>query len=108
MNAYGESIGCTYLRELVQFGDLTKESLAATWDHPLHRQLRSGAVERSCVGCSGSQGSDGGCRATAFAFHGRWSAPDPFDVTLNAGVDLRELPHWMLGEKPEPPHQAGA
>ena len=36
--------------------------------------------------------SHGGCRATAYAFHGRFDAPDPFDLELNDGIDLTTLP----------------
>jgi MoaA/NifB/PqqE/SkfB family radical SAM enzyme len=56
------------------------------------RELRSGRVEGSCSKCSATQGSHGGCRSTAYAFHGRFSAPDPFDLELNHGVDLTSLP----------------
>lgn len=103
VNAYGDSIGCTYLREFVNYGNITETTLAETWKHPLCRELRAGSVERSCSSCSHSQGSHGGCRSTAFAFHGRWSAPDPFDAGINDGVDLRALPDWMLQPKPRPP-----
>ena len=91
-DAYGTSIGCAYLREYVDYGSLRTASLLETWDHPLYRQLREGAVERSCGSCSTTQGSHGGCRSTAYAFHGRWDAPDPFDAPLNDGIDLRALP----------------
>lgn len=108
VNAYGDSIGCTYLRDFVHYGNIRTSSLVETWDHPLYRELRSGRVERSCSSCSHSQGSHGGCRSTAFAFYGRWSAPDPFDVGINEGVDLRELPDWMLREEPRPPRPDSA
>lgn len=91
-NAYGDSIGCAYLREYVDYGNLAERTLLETWDHPLYRTLREGRVERSCGACATTQGSHGGCRSTAYAFHGRWDAPDPFDAPLNAGVDLRVLP----------------
>ena len=82
-------IGCAYLREYVDFGNVLHEPFLRTWDHPLGRQLRSGKVERSCGSCAATQGSHGGCRATAYAFHGRFDAPDPFDLELNNGVDLQ-------------------
>lgn len=91
-NAYGDSIGCAYLREYVNYGNLRSASLLETWQHPLYRSLREGAVEKSCGSCATTQGSHGGCRSTAYAFHGRWDAPDPFDAPLNEGVDLRVLP----------------
>lgn len=108
VNAYGDSIGCTYLRELVNFGNITEQSLLDTWCDPLYRTLRSGVVTESCTSCESTQGSCGGCRATAFAFHGRWDAPDPFCVSLNNGVDLRELPDWMLSARPRPSSPTGA
>lgn len=94
-NAYGVSIGCTYLREFVNYGSLRSASLQETWQHPLYRELRAGAVEKSCGSCTASQGSHGGCRSTAYAFHGRWDAPDPFDAPLNGGIDLRVLPERL-------------
>jgi len=102
VNAWGDSIGCTYLREFVNYGNIASMSLQETWNHPLCQTLRAGSVEANCPGCSHSQGSHGGCRSTAYAFHGRWTAPDPFDEPLNRGVDLRELPDWMLRTLPRP------
>jgi radical SAM protein with 4Fe4S-binding SPASM domain len=96
----GESIGCSYLREFVAYGNVREVPFEETWNHPLYRELREGAVEASCGSCSEREGSHGGCRSTAYAFHGRWSAPDPFDSELNQGVDLRDLPEWMLQTRP--------
>jgi radical SAM protein with 4Fe4S-binding SPASM domain len=93
VDAFGRAIGCMYLREFVDFGRIGEVRHLDIWRHqPLYRHLRSGKVEQSCTECSASQGSDGGCRAAAYAFHGRWTAPDPFDEPLNNGVDLRVLP----------------
>lgn len=92
INAYGDSIGCAYLREYVNFGNVLEQPFLDTWNHPLGRNLRSGNVQHSCTQCADTQGSHGGCRSTAYAFHGRFDAPDPFDRTLNNGVDLTTLP----------------
>lgn len=92
INAFGDSIGCAYLREYVDFGNVLSTPFLDTWNHPLGRELRSGRVDRSCTSCAGTQGSHGGCRSTAYAFHGRFDAPDPFDLTLNDGIDLTVLP----------------
>lgn len=92
INAFGDSIGCAYLREYVNFGNVLQAPFLDTWNHPLGRELRSGRVDRSCGSCAGTQGSHGGCRSTAYAFHGRFDAPDPFDLMLNDGVDLTVLP----------------
>ncbi|WP_291297208.1 radical SAM/SPASM domain-containing protein [Elioraea sp.] len=93
LNAFGDMIGCQYLREYVNYGNIRDRPYLDAWrNDPLYKQIRSGNVEASCPDCSGSQRSHGGCRSTAFAFHGRWEAPDPFDVTLNDGVDLAVLP----------------
>jgi radical SAM protein with 4Fe4S-binding SPASM domain len=104
----GRSIGCSYLRELVDYGNVREVPFEQTWDHPLYRALRAGGVEASCGSCADREGSHGGCRSTAFAFHGRWSAPDPFDSELNQGVDLRDLPQWMLQARPRPPDPTAA
>lgn len=92
VNALGRSVGCPYLRESVDYGDARKESLAGTWDHPLWVQLRGQEVDHECPECSTSQRSRGGCRSTAYAFHGSWTAPDPYCTTMNGGVDLSVLP----------------
>lgn len=96
VNPVGESIGCSYLREFVAYGNIREMPFEETWNHPLYRELREGHVESACGSCSDRESSHGGCRSTAYAFHGRWSAPDPFDIELNQGVDLRDLPEWML------------
>jgi radical SAM protein with 4Fe4S-binding SPASM domain len=94
VDAFGRAIGCMYLREFVDFGHVGTTRYVDIWrNNPLYRNLRSGRVERGCSDCTASQGSTGGCRAAAYAFHGRWTAPDPFDETLNDGVDLRVLPN---------------
>lgn len=105
--ARGESVGCPYLRELVRYGNVREVSYLETWQHPLYRLLRAGRVDSHCPDCASSQGSKGGCRATAYAFHGRWGAPDPFCAHTNEGVDLRELPDWMLDESAGPPRPPG-
>ena len=93
INAFGRAIGCMYLREYVDFGDATTTPYDEIFrDNPLYRELRSGKVEAHCGPCSSAQNSYGGCRSTAYAWHGRWAAPDPFDLTLNHGVDLSVLP----------------
>ncbi|MEJ8838393.1 radical SAM protein [Ramlibacter sp. AN1133] len=92
INSFGDSIGCAYLREYVDFGNVLQQPFLQTWKHPLGVELRSGRVERSCTSCAGTQSSHGGCRSTAYAFHGRFSAPDPFDLELNDGIDLTTLP----------------
>jgi radical SAM protein with 4Fe4S-binding SPASM domain len=97
VNAFGASIGCTYLREYVNFGNIRVTPFLDTWnDNQLYRTLREGAVEKSCPSCQAKDGTHGGCRSTAFAFHGRWDAPDPFCSHLNEGTDLRVLPKHLL------------
>ncbi len=92
----GQSIGCPYLREYVDFGNVTEQRFLETWEHPLYKQLRANDVESSCPECSTTQGTHGGCRSTAFAFHGRFTAPDPYCTHNNNGVDLRALPQRLL------------
>ena len=109
VSARGDSIGCAYLREFVNFGNVRETPLVETWKRdPLYRRLRAGNVEKTCPDCTAKEGTRGGCRAAAYAFHGRWDAPDPFCTTLNDGVDLRVLPEWMLAKNPRPPREAGA
>jgi radical SAM protein with 4Fe4S-binding SPASM domain len=98
IDPFGNSIGCAYLREYVNFGNVTATPFLDTWNHPLARRLRSGKVERSCAQCASTQGSHGGCRSTAYAFHGNFDAPDPFDLELNNGVDLTVLPDSRRAE----------
>ena len=92
----GQSIGCPYLREYVDFGNITTTPVPETWAHPLYEQLRSGDVEETCAECSATQGTLGGCRSTAYAFHGRFTASDPYCIHNNQGVDLHDLPQWLL------------
>lgn len=101
VNAYGDSIGCPYLREYVNYGNIRDTPFMEIWDtDPLYRTLRAGEVESSCATCDASEGSRGGCRSTAYAFRGRWDAPDPFCPTINDGVDLRVLPERLLQANP--------
>lgn len=97
VDAYGRSIGCPYLREFVDYGNVLHTPLLESWHNdPLYRQLRSGRVESGCSACETREGTRGGCRATAFAFSGRWDAPDPFCPEMNDGTDLRVLPERVL------------
>jgi radical SAM protein with 4Fe4S-binding SPASM domain len=97
VNAFGRAIGCMYLREYVDFGSIREARYLDIWrNDPLYRSLRSGPIENECPECSAGQTRPGGCRSTAFAFHGRWTAPDPFDEVLNDGVDLRVLPRRIV------------
>jgi radical SAM protein with 4Fe4S-binding SPASM domain len=97
VNATGDSVGCMYLREYVNFGNIRTTTLLDTWrTHDLYRTLREGQVQESCPSCHGNDGTHGGCRSTAFAFRARWDAPDPFCSHLNDGVDLRVLPKRLV------------
>lgn len=100
---FGDSVGCMYLREYVRHGNIRDMPFLETWHgSELYRRLRSGEVESSCGSCEARSGTRGGCRSTAFAFHGRWTAPDPFCTHLNQGVDIRVLPSRLLRKEPEP------
>lgn len=92
----GNSIGCPYLREYVNYGNVRETSFRATWAHPLYQELRQGTVQETCPECAKTQMTRGGCRSTAFAFRGRWDAPDPYCTHLNHGDDLRVLPQRLL------------
>ncbi len=107
VNAFGDSIGCPYLREYVNHGNVRDVPLMEMWDNdPLSKTLRAGKIDTSCTRCNKNDGSEGGCRSTAYAFRGRWDAGDPFCPTLNDGVDLRVLPEWLHQENPAPANQA--
>lgn len=88
----GRSVGCSYLREFVNFGDLRTQDFLSTWHHPHAEHLRKRQVHPHCPDCAETQGSAGGCRSTAFAFTGDWNAPDPFCTTTNGGIDVSVLP----------------
>jgi radical SAM protein with 4Fe4S-binding SPASM domain len=108
VNAYGDSIGCSYLREYVNLGNIRITPFLDGWrNDPLYRQLRSGRVERTCPDCHEHEGTRGGCRSTAYAFHGRWTAPDPFCRSTNDGVRIDVLPRRLLPEDGEPEGAAG-
>jgi radical SAM protein with 4Fe4S-binding SPASM domain len=92
--ATGESVGCPYLREAVDYGNIRETSFFETWNHPLYKRLRAGPKHEAahCPDCASKEGTRGGCRATAYAFTGDWDAADPFCAVLNKGADLRALP----------------
>jgi radical SAM protein with 4Fe4S-binding SPASM domain len=96
IRADGRAIGCPYLREYVDYGNIRTQSFRQTWDHPLYRLLRTQPVEKHCSDCGATQLSTGGCRSTAFAFTGRFDAPDPFCPNQNNGIDLREIPKRLV------------
>jgi radical SAM protein with 4Fe4S-binding SPASM domain len=109
VDARGNSIGCPYLREYVNYGNIRKVDFFDGWHgDPLYRKLRSGRVDKSCPDCRSSEGSSGGCRSTAYAFHGRWTAPDPFCRSLNDGVKIDVLPERLLRADADAAHPAGA
>lgn len=92
VNAFGDSIGCPYLRDFVNHGNVREVPFMETWNQPLAQRLRLGNVKGGCATCYSTRGSNGGCRSTAFAFTGDWDAPDPYCVSTNQGIDLRVLP----------------
>ncbi|HLU44815.1 MAG TPA: radical SAM protein [Natronosporangium sp.] len=94
----GRSVGCSYLREYVDFGNVLEKPFLETWNHPLYIRLRSRNVPDHCPECAQTQDSEGGCRSTAYAFTGNWDAPDPFCTTTNRGVNLAVLPERLLSE----------
>lgn len=96
ISPFGDSIGCPYMREYVNYGNVRETKFVDTFNDPLWTQLRRNEVEESCPECSATQGTHGGCRSTAYAFSGRHTAPDPYCETLNKGVDLRVLPEWLV------------
>lgn len=106
VTAFGRSVGCPYLRELVDYGNIRETSFLDTWRHPLYEQLRSGHVDSHCEGCHTNEGTKGGCRASAYMFTGRWDAPDPYCTETNKGVDLRVLPSWLAQEEEQPSHSS--
>lgn len=101
VDPFGNSIGCMYLREYVRFGNIRSVPFLDTWrENALYKQLRAGDVDKACGQCGDQEGTRGGCRSTAYAFTGRWTAPDPFCTELNEGIDIRVLPKRLL------PHSA--
>lgn len=108
VDPFGRSIGCPYLREYVDFGDVRHVDFFDGWHgDPLYKKLRSGRVEKTCADCRSNEGSSGGCRATAYAFHGRWTAPDPYCRSLNDGVRIDVLPERLLRADTGAAHPAG-
>ncbi len=98
VDARGRSVGCSYLRDFVDFGNVLETPFLETWKHPLFVRLRSRNVKDHCPDCASTQGSAGGCRSTAYAFTGDWDAPDPYCITTNRGTDVQRLPTRLLSE----------
>jgi MoaA/NifB/PqqE/SkfB family radical SAM enzyme len=89
----GDSIGCPYLRGMVNYGNVRETPFMQTWEHPLYRQLRTQEVEGDCPECTNNRmRSPGGCRSSAYTFTGRWDATDPFCPEMNHGTDVTVLP----------------
>jgi radical SAM protein with 4Fe4S-binding SPASM domain len=93
VDAYGNSIGCPYLRDFANYGNVREESFMDTWRNPSYVDVRAIKVDDGCPECaSNDKNTAGGCRSTAYAFHGRWDAPDPYCENMNNAVDLTLLP----------------
>lgn len=89
----GDSIGCPYLRGMVNYGNVLSEPFMQTWDHPLYRQLRTQTIDNDCPECTHNRmRSPGGCRSSAFTHAGSWAATDPFCPNMDNGIDVRYLP----------------
>lgn len=96
VDAYGYSIGCPYLRDFANYGNVRDGSLMETWNHPQYQAVRSVNLASACPECGGRDGNSwGGCRSSAFAFTGRWDGQDPFCIKMNQGIDLTQLPEWL-------------
>jgi radical SAM protein with 4Fe4S-binding SPASM domain len=74
----GQSIGCSYLREVCNYGNIQDLSLLEMWNSAAWRQVRYGKVGGKCVRCELYKGScGGGCRAAALQNGGGFFDPDP-------------------------------
>jgi len=102
VDATGRVVGCPYLRDYVDYGNVREVSWMDTWNHPLYRKIRGDDVKNACPECAATQGSHGGCRSTAYAFSGRWDAPDPFCTHTNRGIDVAQLPTHLEQLRIEP------
>lgn len=103
VDAYGNNVGCPYLRDFVDYGNVRTRDIMEMWDRPDYVERRNIKVNHSCVDCSSNDpNAEGGCRSTAYAFSGKWNAKDPYCSTMNDGVDLTSLPDWLqaLGTRP--------
>ena len=104
IDAYGNSIGCPYLRDFANYGSVVDAPFMDTWRNKKYIEVRSASVEGACTDCAATdKNRSGGCRSTAYAFHGRWDAPDPYCSTMNQGVDLTVLPDWLVHHPAGPP-----
>jgi len=88
----GRSIGCPYLREYVDYGNVRKVQFLETWQHPLYKSLRSGPIRAGACGeCASREGRPGGCRAAAYAFNRDWTAHDPHCQFMDVGIDITKF-----------------
>lgn len=89
----GDSIGCPYLRGMVNYGSIRQVPFLQTWQDPLYRQLRTQTIADDCPDCTSNRMlSPGGCRSSAYTFTGRWDATDPFCPNMDNGIDVTVLP----------------
>jgi radical SAM protein with 4Fe4S-binding SPASM domain len=96
VDAYGNNIGCPYLRDFAFYGNVRNQSVLESWSNPRYVAIRSAEVHGACSSCSDNDpNAAGGCRSTAYAFSGKWDAPDPYCSHMNEGTDLTVLPDWL-------------
>ncbi|MFF5025563.1 radical SAM protein [Streptomyces collinus] len=97
VDAYGNSIGCPYLRDFANYGNIRKTSFMETWRNPVYKKVRAASAVDACPECAANdRNRSGGCRSTAYAFGGAWDAPDPYCTHMNKGTDLTRLPDRIV------------
>lgn len=85
VDACGNVIGCSYLREVCYYGNIWTKPLLEMWDSPAWTSLRHVRPRGECDGCQLFAACGGGCRASAFYVTGCWDAPDPLCWKVQGG-----------------------
>lgn len=97
VDAYGNSIGCPYLRDFANYGNIRETSFMDTWRNPVYKKVRAVSVRDACPECAANdRNRSGGCRSTGYAFGGAWDSPDPYCTHMNDGIDLTRLPSRIV------------
>ena len=79
VDANGNVIGCSYLREICYYGNIRTSSLLDMWNSTKWLDVRHQKVGGKCNRCELNTTTCGGdCRAAALSVSGRWDEPDPY------------------------------
>jgi len=78
VDAKGNVIGCSYLRNRCHYGNIRDAELLDMWHSEAWRRARNQSGGGKCRNCERYAECRGGCRAAALIESGYWDDPDPY------------------------------